>query len=121
MSRFPTRPLFHDLLVFFAQTYRDVFGLTAGPPLHDPIAVAVLLETVQGADLKFDDHGVERWIVDVVTDGRHSDLDTERGQLGRTVVTKSDAGGVRIPRGMDVERFWNILDDCIERAEDEMF
>ena len=119
----PIRPLFHDLFVFFAQTYRDVFGLLDGPPLHDPIAVAVLLDNMLDNTLPntlaFDDREGERWSVKVVTDGQHSYLASEQGQVGRTVARKVMAGqgGVRIPRGTDVQRFWNIIDDCISRAE----
>ena len=112
------RQMFHDLLLFFAHTYSEVYGLTEGPPLHDPIAVAVLLEAVTGSDIWFADGGGERWDVDVVTDGLHSRDEKERGQLGRTVVTRSDhGGGVRIPRRMHVEGFWREIERCIQIAE----
>lgn len=39
----PLRTMLVDLLTFFANTYRDVFGIEAGPPLHDPLAVAAVL------------------------------------------------------------------------------
>ncbi len=39
----PFRRAVHGLLLFFAGTYRDVFGFTEGPPLHDPVAVALAL------------------------------------------------------------------------------
>lgn len=110
------RVLFHEILLFFAHTYSDVFGLTKGPPLHDPIAVAVLLNEMRDIPL-FDDRKGERWHVNVVTDGLHSDLDNERGQVGRTVVKQAERGGVRIPRGIDVRRFWAILENCMQRAE----
>ena len=108
------RKLFSDLLVFFATTYRDVFGLVDGPPLHDPIAIAVLLDET---GLAFDDHGGERWNVDVVTNGQHSDKDEERGQLGRTIISKAEGNGIRIPRSMQVERFWELLQDALTTAE----
>lgn len=114
------RAMLHDLLIFFSSTYADVFGLTSGPPLHDPIAVAVLLTDVcQDEPLDFDDRGGERWHVDVVTDGLHSDRNDERGQVGRTRVRKAvlGEGGVRIPRGMNVKRFWAIVEGCVQRAE----
>lgn len=111
------RQMFHDLLLYFAHTYSEVYGLTEGPPLHDPIAVAVLLEPVMGPIMRFADNGGERWHVRVVTDGLHSRHDEERGQVGRTVVTKSGHGGVRIPRNMHVESFWMLLNRCLEGAE----
>ena len=108
------RKLFHDLLVFFASTYRDVFGLVDGPPLHDPIAIAVLLGD---AELAFNDLGCERWHVAIVTDGRHGDNDEEQGQLGRTVISKAEYGGVRIPRGLHVKRFWELIQDALMETE----
>lgn len=114
------RAMLHDLLIFFASTYADVFGLARGPPLHDPIAVAVLLaDASRGEPLHFDDRGGERWHVDVVTDGLHSDRSDERGQVGRTRVREAlvGEGGVRIPRGVDVEQFWAIIESCVQRAE----
>lgn len=111
------RQMFHDLLLYFAHTYREVYGLTQGPPLHDPIAVAVCLEAVTGPIMKFADNGGERWHVNIVTDGLHSRHEEERGQVGRTVITKADQGGVRIPRSMDVQSFWRVLDRCLQAAE----
>lgn len=111
------RQMFHNILLYFAHTYSEVYGFAEGPPLHDPIAVAVLLEAVMGPTLNFSDNGGERWHVNIVTDGLHSRHDKERGQVGRTVVTKSDHGGVRIPRNMVVESFWRVLNRCLEAAE----
>ena len=110
------RQLFHEILLFFAHTYRDVFGLTKGPPLHDPLAVAILLPN----SLRFDDKDGERWHVNVVTDGLHSGHSEEQGEVGRTVIVKAEEGGVRIPRGLDVHRFWTIVDECMRRAEQEI-
>ena len=120
-SHFNIRLLFHEILLFFAHTYSEVFGLTQGPPLHDPIAVAVLLDNVVDKGL-FYDRGGERWRVKVVTDGLHSDVEDEQGQVGMTAIGQPEGGsgvvGVRIPRGLDVERFWTILEQCMQRAED---
>ncbi len=44
------RTMLVELLTFFAATYRDVFGVTEGPPLHDPLAVAAI-----GIDVPFYD------------------------------------------------------------------
>lgn len=113
------RKMLHDLLIFFRDTYASVFGFLNGPPLHDPIAVAVLLIDGLSERLEFDDGGGERWHVDVVTVGLHSNRDDERGQVGRTTAVKAaaDEGGVRIPRKLDVKRFWTVLEECIQRAE----
>ena len=109
------RRMFHDLLMFFAHTYATVFDLTAGPPLHDPLAVAILLPDV----IRFDDQGGERFAVEVVTQGAHGANEEETGQVGRTVVTALESGakGVTIPRSLDTETFWRVIEECLHRAE----
>ena len=114
------RQLFHEILIFFAKTYSEVFGLVEGPPLHDPIAVAVLLDGLEGCNM-FDDLGGERWHLKVVTDGEHSFKESEHRRVGMTVVTPPEAGsgcpGVRIPRGIQLDRFWTMIESCMQRAE----
>ncbi|MCJ1384641.1 Uridine nucleosidase 1 [Xylographa soralifera] len=112
------RRMLHDLLLFFAGTYAEVFGLVEGPPLHDPVAVAVLLDNFEFEQLGFDDGAGERWEVNVVTDGRHSKNESVQGQLGRTVVNRAEGEGVRIPRGLNVKAFWRVFEECVQRAEE---
>ncbi|KAK2767473.1 Uridine nucleosidase 1 [Arachnomyces sp. PD_36] len=125
------RQILHDLLIFFASTYNETFGLESGPPLHDPVAVAVLLSNLNGRGeveikgnrdlVSFDDNGGERFVVSVVTDGAHSRDPAICREVGRTVAQPvekgSGVGGVTIPRGLDVERFWGLIADCIKRAD----
>ena len=119
------RQMLFDLLVFFASTYENVFGLTSGPPLHDPLAVAVILSSLNpvyaklhpNQVLRFDDRNGERFDVDVVTDGLHG-TDVELvGELGRSRVI-SGTNGVAIPRGVDLDAFWNMILDCLRRADE---
>ncbi|KAL5046214.1 hypothetical protein BDW71DRAFT_182364 [Aspergillus fruticulosus] len=126
-SRPPTvlRQMLYELLLFFASTYEAEFGLTTGPPLHDPLAVAAIISTLNPdfasrypeQTLKFDDRNGERFAVTVVTDGLHGTDIAMVGQLGRSVVS-SHPTGVTIPRGVDVEAFWNIILNCIRRADE---
>jgi len=131
------RKLLHDLLTFFGATYRAVFGLARGPPLHDPVAVAAVLaaERLEPAlaftyNLSSSEHNTpghpdlddESWFVDVATDGEHlrDELDhgADAGMLGRTRLRPDRSGaGVRIPRGLDVARFWAVLGAALEAAE----
>lgn len=67
------RRLFVEILTFFAKTYADVFGLTEGPPTHDPLAVAAIF----APDL-FHDNGGERYSIEVVTEGDHGSSDHAR-------------------------------------------
>jgi len=111
------REMLVELLMFFAKTYNDVFGIAEGPPLHDPLAVAAIL----GAEVPFYDFSkegrMERFEVVIVTEGTHEDA-ANGAQTGRTVVRLLPDGeeGVRIPRGLDVPRFWEVLEECLKRA-----
>lgn len=106
------RRLYHALLMFFAKTYARVFGLQDGPPVHDPLAVAVLLQDHpdENVRISFEEHPIENFRVDVVCEGP---------ELGRTRVTRINGqeGGVSIPRSLNVERFWQVLNDCMERSD----
>lgn len=118
------RQMLYELLLFFASTYETEFGLTTGPPLHDPLAVAIILSTLNpefaskhpDQAVKFDDRDGERFSVTVVTDGLHGKDIALVGQLGRSVVT-SNPTGVCIPRGVDLAAFWGVILDCIKRAD----
>lgn len=105
------RVILNEILEFFAKSYVEYFDIKAGPPLHDPLAAAVLF----GYPSIYRDDG-ERYDVSVVTDGAHSILDSVRGQVGRTVVKKAETG-VRIPRKLNLEEFWRVLEDCCARAD----
>ena len=105
--------MFVELLNYFSCTYANVFGLKKGPPLHDPLAVAAVLPPSAGF---FDDRSEERFEVDVILqDGETG----KNSQIGRIVVHKLKAGekGVKIPRTIDTEKFWNELNACLARAE----
>lgn len=103
------RRMFYELLIFFAKTYKDVFGLSDGPPLHDPLAVAILLDNEgAGSDVVFDDTQHERWHVEIVTEGE---------QAGRTKITPTEKG-VFIPRALNVSKFWDMVESCMGKADE---
>lgn len=120
------RQILHALLIFFEATYEKAFGLTAGPPLHDPLAVAVVMSSLnpilakQHATqaLKFDDKGGERFALSIVTDGRHGKDVSVTGQLGRSIAAPVVGPGVAIPRGVDLEAFWDMILQCVQLADD---
>ena len=68
--------------------------------------------------LQFDDKSGERFDVTVITEGHHGTDVSVTGQLGRTLAVPAEGPGVSIPRGVDVDSFWNIVIDCIQRADD---
>lgn len=120
------RRILHALLVFFANTYNTAFGLSTGPPLHDPLAVAVILSNLNpafakkhpGQALKFHDKGGERFGITIHTDGLHGEDLTVTGQLGRSIAAAAEEHGVAVPRGVDVKAFWDMILDCIKRADE---
>ena len=102
------RQMFHELLLFFAETYAHIFNLTEGPPVHDPLAVAYIFATHAEEIWRIPFHdNAERWKVEVELSGP---------QLGRTKIAKADEG-VIIPRGFDGKRFWAVINDCLEVAD----
>lgn len=123
------RTMLVELLMFFAKTYKDFFGIVEGPPLHDPLAVAAVL-TGTPWEIEFVDYSDtsdpatedkrERFDVKVITDGTHEDALHNGSQLGRTIATLLPPGeeGVRIPRGLDIPKFWKVLEECVQRADE---
>jgi len=115
-DRTPTalRALFTQIMSFFAGTYAEVFSITEGPPLHDPLAVAAAIHPEI-----FDDRDGERFQVDIVTEGVHSADQATIGELGRTKVTKlpEGEGGCRIPRGVSLKKFWGSIESALKKAD----
>ncbi|KAI0818050.1 inosine-uridine preferring nucleoside hydrolase-domain-containing protein [Xylaria sp. FL0064] len=122
------RQMLVELLMFFAETYRDVFDIVEGPPLHDPLAVAAIL-TGTRHEIPFYDFDStnpkaptqrERFEVGVVTEGTLEDTRDKGAQTGRTIARLLPPGeeGVRIPRGLDIELFWKTIEECVQRADE---
>ncbi|KAM6539083.1 Uridine nucleosidase 1 [Fusarium falciforme] len=120
------RTMLVELLYFFAQTYADTFGITAGPPLHDPIAVAAVLIGTE-SEIPFSEWDAkhseppehnERFEVTVITEGTFDEAKAGK-QTGRTLAKLLPPGeeGVRIPRSVDTAKFWQVIEECIERAD----
>ena len=94
-----------DLLVFFAETYRKVFGFTA-PPLHDPCAVAAVIDPT-------------------ILKGRMMHVEIEIAGTWTAGSTVCDvynvwnkAPNARVGYGLEVERFWEMLIETILTYED---
>jgi purine nucleosidase/pyrimidine-specific ribonucleoside hydrolase len=90
-----------EWLEFFGGTYRRIWGFEA-PPLHDPCAVALVVEP-----------GIIRCVdafVAVETDGRWT--------RGATAVDLSfrwkRIPNARVAMDLDVERFWDLVVDAID-------
>jgi len=96
----PVASFVADLLVFFAESYKNVFGFSA-PPVHDPCAVAAVLEPaiIHAADMY-----VEIETTSVLSAGRT--VCDVYGKLGKPA-------NVRVGYGLDVARFWDVVIDTI--------
>ena len=90
-----------DLLKFFAETYRDVFGMPE-PPVHDPVALAIIIDMTV-AKLVAAPVAVE--LVGSLT-------------RGATVVdlygTTGQQANVEVAMELDVEKFWNLIVSAIK-------
>ena len=120
LSASPLRHLFLEILTFFAHTYEREFGMSEGPPLHDPIAVAAAF-----APTLFDDNEGERFEVFVVKSGDEKAFIHERTtrdvkQCGRTIAKMRPKGqpGVRIPRSLDVPVLWQMIELALSAADE---
>jgi len=91
-----------DLLLFFADTYRTVFGMP-DPPLHDPLAVLAVVHP----DWMIWQH----CNVAIETTGRYT--------RGATVIDLDRVTGeppnVEVARSLDVDRFWALMIDSVAK------
>ncbi|RDL34793.1 uncharacterized protein BP5553_07921 [Venustampulla echinocandica] len=124
MGKSTLRRMLLELLLFFANTYVEVFGFKTGPPLHDPLAVAAIFDGIPGVEIPFRDFEGdggkrERYGVHVITEGTHEDAQNG-AETGRTIVKLLPEGveGVKIPRGLNIPHFWEVVEDCLARADE---
>ncbi len=107
IASFETRVarLLVDLMAFFEETYRRIFGF-AHPPVHDPCAVAVLIDA---AIVTTRPTSVRVELVSPLT-------------LGRTVCdlygTTGVAPNVELGTSLDAGRFWGVMIDAIASYRD---
>ena len=93
-----------DLLLFFENTYRNVFGFNA-PPLHDPVAIFYVVEpgSFQTQTMRVD---VER------------SNPLSRGQtICDSFNRNSGIKNVQVALRVDTERFWDRMIKALDQAE----
>ena len=129
------RTMLCELLTYFSATYARVFSITAGPPLHDPLAVAVVLPTDEIA------WQMDRARIHVVCHGEQVGMTTanrapepapepaspEPAAAATTAVPRVGLGGgvhpqdvyamVKVPQAVDVDAFWNVLLGLVAQAD----
>ncbi len=92
-----------DLLNFFANAYKEVFEMS-DPPLHDPVAIAVLIDPTVVSS-KFVN-------VEVELDGTHTRGTTVVDLFNRT----QRAPNVNVALSLDAPKFWALMIDAIRKA-----
>ena len=91
------------LLKFFAATYNEVFEMP-DPPLHDPVAIAYLIDPT-AVSTKFVN-------VEVELDGIHTRGATVVDLFNRTHRTPN----ATVALGLDAPKFWDLMLNAIEKA-----
>ncbi len=100
----PFRRKIQEMLLFFRDTYRDVFGFV-DPPLHDPLAVLFVLhpDWFQSRKMRVD---IER----------ASEL--SRGQTVCDVYRRSPRlANCNVALSVDVDRFWKSMLEAVSKAD----
>lgn len=103
------RNLLYELMTFFAETYEKSQGFTEGPPLHDPLAVLILLpeypEYAEGLNLDFKYYTHKIHVVEEETD-----------KVGMFEPT-DDANGAKVFYDLNVDEYWKILLQTVDTAD----
>jgi purine nucleosidase len=98
----PTAHMVVDLVTFFAATYEREFGFAA-PPVHDPVAVAAVIDPgvldVREVFVTVETRG--EWTTGTTVVDFH-------GRYGRPA-------NARVAVDVDVDRFWSLVFDALER------
>lgn len=127
----PMRKTLASILTFFAETYRTEFGFKEGPPVHDLLAVAWVLQP----EIFFNEEQDEKprrltpprayktrvecadgslalgaTVVDFSTSTAPEDVTTGWGRSGPNVV---------VLESVDTDRLWELFFQCVERADEE--
>lgn len=90
-----------DLLTFFGDTYREVFGFEA-PPVHDPVAVAYVIDEATVVS--------EHLPLRIELTGEHTRGATVVDLLGRMGWEPNATVGLKL----DADRFWDLMIGAIE-------
>lgn len=108
---------FHSILMFYAEAYKRNHGISAGPPLHDPLALFALLPMIakeEGVANDFRFLYLRRHL-NVVRGGEHD---------GETVIVSGDLdekseeeNGVYVGMDINVDVFWSYVLEALENAD----
>ncbi|KAK6464741.1 uridine nucleosidase [Scheffersomyces coipomensis] len=107
------RKIFYNILNFFSESYKIKYGITEGPPIHDPVALFSILPFLD-TENENEDYNYQyiRKKLRVITDGDHQ---------GESIIDEDESSdtedGIYIGQNINVNKFWNELLQCIDIAE----
>ena len=106
------RTMIYDLITFFASTYKEAQGFDRGPPIHDPVAVYVLMQVYDLRDCGLNSQQLE---IHVDEHGEHE------GKMISAAcddtVSRGGPRGVSVVFDIDVRQFWTDLLETITIAD----
>jgi uridine nucleosidase len=100
----PLRQMVYDLLTFFANAYKTHQDFKDGPPIHDQVAVFVLLSEYAVSSIGLE---IKRLKIHVEEAGEHE------GKL----ICQAD-GDIRVVLNLDVKAFWEDALEVLSIADD---
>ncbi len=111
----PLAEFVNALLVFFGHTYLERFGI-ADPPVHDPCAVAAIIDpsimTTAEALVTVELRG--EWTAGMTL----VDFDPELALLPSTVAAAQRRPRTKVAQHLDRERFWDLVVDAVTRLSE---
>ncbi|QBM89424.1 uridine nucleosidase [Metschnikowia aff. pulcherrima] len=121
----PLRLMFLQILSFYSDAYVKKYNHTAGPPIHDPLALFLVLPLYAGqhascaefAD-ECDFHYLQRNLI----------VETEGPEMGRILFENKDRdplrvekGGVYVGQSVNVPFFWKHVLAALASADEQVF
>ena len=109
-----TRKLFDEILKYFTETYAKAFGITEGPPMHDPVAVFAAMNPDAFHGSEGDFYAV---LVDSFTG--YTVPSRRTAGCGKTVLRRlrEHELGIKIPTSFDIDIFWKQIETSLSIAD----
>ncbi|KAI5953670.1 URH1 [Candida jiufengensis] len=109
------RLAFFKILMFFTLTYKQENSMSLGPPLHDPVAVYILLPFI---DNNFKEYGYKFIQKRITVEINNKERIGECIYLNNnSVENENEDDGVNIGEELDASKFWECLLKCLHNAE----